>query len=129
MTIGGGENVSLIQAAAQREAVTFSGKMADSSLEAAIDVWLKRVARRRLTATQRSRLIRAVERASAPETKDIQLTRAALLRAVGLDERQAAVAAIAAGATYTEVGAVLGITQQGVSARLRPLLADQERRG
>ena len=114
--------VTLIQAAAQRDAETFASKMADSSLEAAVDIWLKRVARRKATLAQRARLVRAVERASAAETKDVQLTRAALLRAAGLDERPAAAAAIAAGATYTEVGAVLGMTQQGASARIRPYL-------
>ena len=115
--------VALIQAAAQRESDQFAAKMADSSLAAAVDVWLRRVARRKATPTQRARLVRAVERASAAETKAVQLTRAALLRAAGLDERPAAAAAIAAGATYTEVGAVLGMTQQGASARIRPYLA------
>ena len=57
------------------------------------------------------------------KTKVVQLTRAALLRAAGLGERPAAAAAIAAGATYTEVGAVLGMTQQGASARIGPYLA------
>ncbi|HUO36740.1 MAG TPA: Fis family transcriptional regulator, partial [Mycobacterium sp.] len=90
---------------------------------AAVEVWLKRVARRKVTPVQRARLVRAVERASAAETKEVQLTRAALLRAAGLDERPAAAAAVAAGATYTEVGAVLGMTQQGASARIRPYLA------
>jgi hypothetical protein len=114
--------VALIRAAAQRDAQMFASKMADSSLEAAVEIWLKRVARRKATVAQRARLVRAVERASAAETKDVQLTRAALLRAAGLDERPAAAAAIAAGATYTEVGAVLGMTQQGASARIRPYL-------
>ena len=41
--------VTLIQAAAQRDAETFASKMADSSLEAAVDIWLKRVARRKAT--------------------------------------------------------------------------------
>ena len=115
--------VALIQAAAQRDGETFAAKMADSSLAAAVDIWLRRVARRKATPAQRARLVRAVERASAAETKAVQLTRAALLRAAGLDERPAAAAAIAAGATYTEVGAVLGMTQQGASARIRPYLA------
>ena len=122
MTVGN-PTVALIQAAAQRESGAFAAKMADSSLEAAVDVWLKRVARRKVTPVQRVRLVKAVGRASAAETKDVQLTRAALLRAAGLDERPAAAAAIAAGATYTEVGAVLGMTQQGASARIRPYLA------
>jgi hypothetical protein len=115
--------VALIQAAAQRDVEAFAAKMADSSLAAAVDIWLRRVARRKATPTQRARLVRAVERASAAETKAVQLTRAALLRAAGLDERPAAAAAIAAGATYTEVGAVLGMTQQGASARIRSYLA------
>lgn len=122
MTVGN-PTVALIQAAAQRESGAFAAKMADSSLEAAVDVWLKRVARRKVTPVQRVRLVKAVGRASAAETKAVQLTRAALLRAAGLDERPAAAAAIAAGATYTEVGAVLGMTQQGASARIRPYLA------
>ena len=119
----GDPTVALIQAAAQRESGAFAAKMADSSLEAAVDVWLQRMARRKVTPVQRMRLVKAVERASAAETKDVQLTRAALLRTAGLDERPAAAAAIAAGATYTEVGAVLGMTQQGASARIRPYLA------
>ena len=115
--------VAMIRAAAQRDADTFAAKMADSSLEAAVDVWLRRVARRKVTPAGRARLVKAIERGNAMETKAVQLTRAALLRASGLDERPAAAAAIAAGATYTEVGAVLGMTQQGASARIRPYLA------
>ena len=115
--------VALIQAAAQRESDNFASKMADSSLAAAVDVWLRRVARRKAIPAQRARLVKAVQRASAAETKAVQLTRAALLRAAGLDERPAAAAAIAAGATYTEVGAVLGMTQQGASARIGPYTA------
>ena len=113
----------LIQAVAQRDADNFAAKMADSSLEAAVDIWLRRIARRKVSPAVRTRLVRAVERGDAAETKDVQLTRAALLRKAGLDERPAAAAAIAAGATYTEVGAVLGMTQQGASARIRPYLA------
>ena len=119
----GDSTVALIQAAAQRDANTFAAKMADSSLEAAVDIWLRRVARRRVTPAGRARLVKGVERGNAVETKAVQLTRAALLRVSGLDERPAAAAAIAAGATYTEVGAVLGMTQQGASARIRPYLA------
>lgn len=115
--------ITSIHAAAQRDADAFAERMADSSLEAAVDTWLRRVARRKMTAAQRARLVKAVERATAPETKDVQLTRAALLRAAGLDERPAAAAAKAAGATYSEVGAVLGITQQGASARIGSYLS------
>jgi hypothetical protein len=116
-------DVLLIQAAAQRDAAAFGEKIAERSLAAAVDIWLRRVARRKITPAQRARLLKGVERASAVETKAVQSTRAALLRAAGLDERPAAAAAIAAGATYTEVGAVLGITQQGASARVRSYLA------
>lgn len=119
----GDPTVALIQAAAQRDADDFAARMADSSLEAAVDVWLRRIARRKVTPAARTRLLRAVERGDAADTKGVQLTRAALLRKAGLDERPAAAAAIAAGATYTEVGAVLGMTQQGASARIRPYLA------
>lgn len=119
----GDPTVALIQAAAQRDADTFAAKMADSSLEAAVDIWLRRIARRKVTTAGRARLVRAIERGQAAETKTVQLTRAALLRRAGLDERPAAAAAVAAGATYTEVGAVLGMTQQGASARIRPYLA------
>ena len=119
---------ALIQAAAQRDGEAFATRMADSSLAAAVDMWLRRVARRKATPTQRARLIKAVERASAAETKMVQLTRAALLRAAGLDERPAAAAAIAAGATYTEVGTVLGMTQQGASARSGPIWPHGPRR-
>ncbi|WP_241474168.1 Fis family transcriptional regulator [Mycolicibacterium neoaurum] len=118
----GDSTVVLIQAVSQRDAESFAAKMADSSLEAAVDIWLRRIARRKLSAAARTRLVRAVERGDAAETRAVQLTRAALLRRAGLDERPAAAAAIAAGATYTEVGAVLGMTQQGASARIRPYL-------
>ena len=114
----GDPTVALIQAAAQRDADDFAARMADSSLEAAVDVWLRRIARRKVSPAARTRLLRAVERGDAADTKGVQLTRAALLRKAGLDERPAA-----AGATYTEVGAVLGMTQQGASARIRPYLA------
>lgn len=126
MTVGD-STVASIQAAAQRDATSFAARMDDSSLEAAVDIWLRRVARRKVSPAVRSRLVRAVERGDASETKEIQLTRAALLRKAGLDERQAAAAAIAAGATYTEVGAVLGMTQQGASARIRPFLGRDDR--
>lgn len=119
----GDPTVALIRAAAQRDADNFAARMADSSLDAAVDIWLRRIARRKVSAAARIRLVRAVERGDAAETKAVQLTRAALLRKAGLDERPAAAAAIAAGATYTEVGAVLGMTQQGASARIRPYLA------
>lgn len=118
----GDPTVALIQAVAQRDAENFAAHMADSSLEAAVDIWLRRIARRKVSAAVRVRLVRAIERGDAAETKAVQLTRAALLRKAGLDERPAAAAAIAAGATYTEVGAVLGMTQQGASARIRPYL-------
>ncbi|WP_006244138.1 hypothetical protein [Mycolicibacterium tusciae] len=118
----GDPTVALIQAVAQRDADNFAARMADSSLEAAVDIWLRRIARRKVSAAARIRLVRAVERGDAAETKAIQLTRAALLREASLDERPAAAAAIAAGATYTEVGAVLGMTQQGASKRIRPYI-------
>lgn len=115
-------NTNAIQAAAQQDRVAFSALMAGTSLEAAVDIWLKRVARRKVSATQRARLVKAVDRAAAVETREIQLTRAALLRAAGLDERPAAAAAVAAGATFAEVGEVLGMTQQGASKRVRSFL-------
>ncbi|WP_454231205.1 Fis family transcriptional regulator [Mycolicibacterium fortuitum] len=108
----------LIRAAAQREAEQFAAKMKAHSLEIAVDVWLKRVAGHALTATQRSRLIKAVGRGKAPETKDIQLTHAALLRLTGLGYQEAGAAAVEAGATYTEVAAVLGISQQAASKQI-----------
>jgi hypothetical protein len=122
---GSSPTVAAIQAAAQQDCDAFAARMADTSLEAAVDVWLKRVARRKVTPVQRTRLIRAVERAYAPETRDVQLTRAALLRAAGLDERAAAAAAVAAGATYAEVGTLLGMTQQGARKRVVSLRDDQ----
>lgn len=121
--------VALIHAATERDAESFAAKIAESSLEAALDIWLKRVARRKVTAGQRARLIRSVERGSAPETKQIQLTRAALLRAAGCDEGPAAAAAEAAGATYAEIGAVLGISQQAASARFRRYVAARDGAG
>ncbi|KMV18342.1 Fis family transcriptional regulator [Mycolicibacterium conceptionense] len=111
--------VSRIQSAAELGAESFATRMASSSLDAALDVWVKRVAQRKYTPTQRARLLKAVERGTAPETVEIQLTRAALLRAVGLDEGPAAAAAATAGATYAEIGAVLGISGQGVGLKVR----------
>ncbi|MFV8169785.1 Fis family transcriptional regulator [Mycobacterium sp. DBP42] len=111
--------LALIQSAAELGAELFALKMANSSLDAAIDVWTRRVAQRKYTPTERSRLLKAVERGTARETKEIQLTRAALLRAVGLEEGQAAAAAAAAGATTAEIGAVLGISRQGASLKIR----------
>jgi hypothetical protein len=125
----GDPGVTLIRAAVQQDAASFAAKMANSSLEAAVDIWLRRVARRKVTPAQRVRLVKRVERGDAAETKAVQLTRAALLRAAGLDDRPAAAAAVAAGATYTEVGAVLGVSQQWVSARMRSYRADAEARG
>jgi hypothetical protein len=121
--------VALIQAAAQRESGSFASKMADSSLASAVDVWLRRVARRKATPAQRARLVKAVERASSAETKAVQLTRAALLRAAGLDERPAAAAAIAAGATAAIQPGGSRMTQQGASARIRPYLAARASEG
>lgn len=121
--MAGSSVAALIQDAALRDAQSFSARIAGVSLEVAVDTWLRRVVRRRVTPTQRARLVKAVERGSSPETKGIQLTRAALLRAAGLDERAAAAAAIAAGATFTEVGAILGMTQQGASARIGPYVS------
>jgi hypothetical protein len=112
-------NTDAIQAAAQQDRAVFSARMAGTSLEAAVDIWLNRVARRKVSVAARARLVKAVEKATAVETRDVQLTRAALLRAAGLDERPAAAAAVAAGATYAEVGEVLGMTQQGASKRVR----------
>ncbi|TDK94740.1 Fis family transcriptional regulator [Mycobacterium paragordonae] len=123
--MAGSSMTELIQDAAQRDVQGFSARIADVSLEVAVDTWLRRVVRRKATPIQRARLVKAVERGSSPETKDIQLTRAALLRAAGLDERSAAAAAIEAGATFTEVGSILGMTQQGASARIRPYLNDR----
>lgn len=112
----------LIQEAAARDVHAFAERIAATSVEAAVDVWLRRVARRKVTDIQRARLVNAVARGSAAETKEIQLVRAALLRAAGLDERPAAAAAVAAGANYTEVGAVLGMSQPGASKRVRSYL-------
>lgn len=120
-------NTDAIQAAAQQDRAAFSALMAGTSLEAAVDIWLRRVARRKVSVTARARLVKAVDRATAVETREIQLTRAALLRAAGLDERPAAAAAVAAGATFAEVGEVLGMTQQGASKRVRSFLDGQPR--
>lgn len=115
---GGPAAVSAIQTAAQHDCGVFAARMAETSLEAAVDTWLKRVARRKVSAVTRARMVKAVERAAAPQTRDVQLLRAALLRAAGLDERAAAAAAVAAGATYAEVGEVLGMSQQGARKRV-----------
>lgn len=94
--------------------------MAQCSLEFAADAWLKRVARRKLTPLQRVRLVKAVQRGQAPETKEIQLLHAALLRQAGWDYVDAGAAAVEAGASYTEVGDVLGISQQAASKQIGP---------
>ena len=73
-------NTDAIQAAAQQDRAVFSARMAGTSLEAAVDIWLKRVARRKVSVAARARLVKAVEKATAVETRDVQLTRAALLR-------------------------------------------------
>jgi hypothetical protein len=125
----GDPGITLIQAAVQQDAASFAAKMANSSLEAAVDIWLRRVERRKVTPAQRTRLVKRVGRGDAAETKAVQLTRAALLRAAGLDDRPAAAAAVAAGATYTEIGAVLGVSQQWVSARMRSYQADAKPQG
>ena len=59
----GDPTVALIQAAAQRDADDFAARMADSSLEAAVDVWLRRIARRGF-------IDRAAETALATEAID-----------------------------------------------------------
>lgn len=110
----------LIRAAALREAEQFAAEVKARALEIAVDVWLKRVAGRTLTPTQRARLIKAVGRGKAPETKDIQLTHATLLRLAGLGYQEAGAAAVDAGATYTEVGEALGISQQAASKQIAP---------
>lgn len=110
-------SIERIRAAAHHDAEQFGARLADSALEAAVDIWARRVAARTMTPDARRRLATAVARGTAAETRDIQLTRAALLRKAGLDERAAAAAAITAGASYTLVAAVLGMTQQGASAR------------
>lgn len=118
--------VSVIAAAAQQDCRIFAALMEQTSLDAAVDVWLKRVARRKMSPVTRARLIKAVARGVAPHTREVQLVRAALLRGAGLDERAAAAAAVAAGATYAEVGEVLGMSQQG--ARKRVVSLQQQRR-
>jgi hypothetical protein len=115
--------VAVIEAAAQRYAESFAAKMAHWSPAAAVGSWLRRVARGKARPAQRARPIKAVPRAGAAKTKVVQLTCAALVGAAGLEERPAAAAAIAAGASYAEVGAVVGMTRQGASARIRPYLA------
>lgn len=119
MIVPADSTTTAIQEAARKDAAAFAARIAESSLEAAVDIWLRRVAHRKVTELQRTRLLRAVARGSSPETKTVQLTRAALLRAAGLDDRPAVAAATAAGATDAEVGAVLGITQQAVSYRMK----------
>ncbi|SIJ20394.1 Fis family transcriptional regulator [Mycobacteroides abscessus subsp. abscessus] len=111
--------IAELQAAAVRDCNPFTAKVGEASLSAALDVWLKRVDGRKLTDNQRTRLLRAIARGTAPETKDVQLLHSALLRAAGLDERPAGAAAYAAGATFTELGAIWGMTQQGASKRLQ----------
>lgn len=110
--------VSMIQAAVHRESAGFTTKLEASSLQAAVDIWLARVAGRKSTPAQRTRLINSVMRGTAPETKDVQLTHAALRRSAGWDESAAAAAAAAAGATFGEVGAVLGISAQGAREKI-----------
>jgi hypothetical protein len=100
--------------------------MEETSLEAAVDTWLRRVGRRKLSALSRARMIKAIGRGAAPQTRDVQLLRAALLRSAGLDERPAAAAAVAAGATYAEVGEVLGISPQGARKRVMSAHGDGE---
>lgn len=109
-----------IWAAAARDAESFAGRMSEYSLSLAVDVWLKRVARRKVTPLQRTRLINAVQRGDAPETKNIQLLHAALLRQAGFEYVDAGAAAVDAGATYVEVGEALGISQQAACKQIAP---------
>lgn len=108
-----------VKAVIEDESAVFTAKLAEASLAVALDVWLKRVARRQVTTTQRTRLLRAIERGTAPETMDVQLLHSALLRAAGYDERAAATAAVDAGATPRDLWTIWGVTPQAVSQRLR----------
>ncbi|WP_195165908.1 Fis family transcriptional regulator [Mycobacteroides abscessus] len=111
--------VAKVKAVINDESAAFTTRVAQASLSTALDVWLKRIARRQVTTTQRARLLRAIERGTAPETMDVQLLHSALLRAAGYDERAAAIAAIEAGATPRDLWTIWGVTPQAVSQRLR----------
>ncbi|BBX30486.1 Fis family transcriptional regulator [Mycolicibacterium peregrinum] len=113
-------NEPSIRAAGARDAESFAAGMAEHSLGLAVDVWLKRVAGRQVTPLQRARLIKAVQRGRAPETKDVQLLHAALLRQAGFEYVDAGAAAVDAGATYVEVGEALGISQQAANKQIAP---------
>lgn len=121
--------VESIWAAVAAEGAAFADSLTTQSLDEAVDIWARRIAGRRLSRTQREELIGDVRSGAAGETREIELLRAALLRAAGWDERPAAARAVAAGATYSEVGEVLGITQQGASKRLHAYRAAETGEG
>lgn len=97
----------------------FLRRLDEESVAAALDVWLKHVVRRDITELQKTRLLKAIMRGSAPEAREVLLLRTALMHAAGLDERPALAAAVDAGATVTEAGALLGMRQQSASWRLK----------
>ncbi|WP_396908033.1 Fis family transcriptional regulator [Mycolicibacterium sp.] len=118
------EHAQKIRSAVRDEVGAFSEQMNRTSLQAAVDVWSRHVSPDEWSQADLVRLARDVGRGRAAETKDVQVIRCALLRAAGLDERPAAAAAVEAGATYVEIAAVLGMTQQGARARVRSYRAD-----
>lgn len=114
-----------IWAAAQRVQVPAAAKIQEATLGVAVDLWLTKIAGRVTTPHKRARLLRAVERGDAPEAKEIQLTHTALLRAIGWDVRPAAAAAAEAGASWTEIGEILGVSRQAATKRIQRYLDER----
>ncbi|WP_255786101.1 Fis family transcriptional regulator [Mycobacteroides abscessus] len=112
-----------IRAAVTADSGAFGVALEAASLEAAIDVWITQLSNRSFSPAQRARLILTVQRGTSPFTQEIRLLHAALLRASGFDANDAAVAAHDSGASFTDIGAVLGISRQAAGFRINKLKA------
>lgn len=115
----GQDDLARMRRVAAARAGAFLKRLDEASVSAALDVWLTHVARRDITDLQKTRLLKGIMRGSAPEAREVLLLRTALMHEAGLDERPALAAAVDAGATVTEAGALLGMRQQSASWRLK----------
>lgn len=118
-SVQGQEDLARLRRVAASRAAAFLKNLEEASVAAALDVWLKHVARRDITELQWTRLLKAIMRGRAPESREVLLLLTALMHAAGLDERPALAAAVDAGATVTEAAALLGMRQQSTSWRLK----------
>lgn len=115
-----------IRNAVDRDNGSFRAALDAASLEAAVNVWIKYLAPQSYTPSERARLVLTVDKGTAPETREIRLLHAALLRAAGRDPNEAAVSAHDGGASFTDIGAVLGISRQSAGFRINKLLQSRD---